>query len=136
MMHPDTELLMHLASNIVREYPNGVSTIQMHLRMAISLDKTRKILCFARKARLLGVAGSGVTARWASPERAAELDAGRWTKRKLQHKACRDRRTAKIAARQAASELAPRRIAKPFRINAPNSVWQLAEFSCAQLKQR
>jgi len=136
MMHPDTELLMHLASNLVREYPNGVSTIQMHLRMAITLDKARKILCFARKARLLGVAGSGVTARWASPERAAELDAGRWTKRKLQHKACRDRRTAKIAARQAASELAPRRVAKPFKIHAPNSVWQLAEFSCAQLKQR
>jgi hypothetical protein len=133
MMHPDTELLMHLASNIVREYPNGVSTVDMHLRMAITLDKTRKILCFARKARLLGVAGSGVTARWASPERAAELDAGRWTKRKLQHKACRDRRT---AARQAASELAPRRVAKPFRINAPNSVWQLAEFSCDQLKRR
>ncbi len=136
MMHPDTELLMHLAANLVREYPNGVSTIQMHLRMAISLDKTRKILRFARKARLLGVAGSGVTARWASPERAAELDAGRWTKRKLQHKACRDRRTAKIAARQAASELAPKRIAKPFKIHAPNSVWQLADFSCAQLKQR
>jgi hypothetical protein len=136
MMHPDTELLMHLAANIVREYPNGVSTVDMHLRMAISLDKARKILCFARKARLLGVAGSGVTARWASPERAAELDAGRWTKRKLQHKACRDRRTAKIAARQAASELAPRRVAKPFRINAPNSVWQLADFPCAQLKQR
>ena len=133
MMHPDTELLMHLAANLVREYPNGVSTIQMHLRMAISLDKARKILCFARKARLLGVAGSGVTARWASPERAAELDAGRWTKRKLQHKACRDRR---IAARQAASELAPRRVAKPFKIHAPNSVWQLADFSCAQLKQR
>jgi hypothetical protein len=133
MMHPDTELLMHLVSNIVREYPNGVSTVDMHLRMAITLDKTRKILCFARKARLLGVAGSGVTARWASPERAAELDAGRWTKRKLQHKACRDRRT---AARQAASELAPRRVAKPFRINAPNSVWQLAEFSCDQLKRR
>jgi hypothetical protein len=56
-MHPDTELLMHLASNLVREYPNGVSTVDMHLRMAISLDKTRKILCFARKARLLGVAG-------------------------------------------------------------------------------
>jgi len=108
----------------------------MHLRMAISLDKARKILCFARKARLLGVAGSGVTARWASPERAAELDAGRWTKRKLQHKACRDRRTAKIAARQAASELAPRRIAKPFRINAPNSVWQLVDFPCDQLKRR
>jgi hypothetical protein len=136
MMHPDTELLMHLAANLVREYPNGVSTIQMHLRMAISLDKARKILCFARKARLLGVAGSGVTARWASPERAAELDAGRWSKRKLQHKACRDRRTAKIAARQAASELAPKRVAKPFKIHAPNSVWQLAEFSCAQLKQR
>jgi hypothetical protein len=133
MMHPDTELLMHLASNLVREYPNGVSTIQMHLRMAISLDKARKILCLARKARLLGVAGSGVTARWASPERAAELDAGRWTKRKLQHKACRDRR---IAARQAASELAPRRVVKPFRINAPNSVWQLVDFPCAQLKQR
>jgi len=93
--------------------------------MAISLDKARKILCFARKARLLGVAGSGVTARWASPERAAELDAGRWTKRKLQHKACRDRR---LAARQAASELAPRRVAKPFKLHAPNSVWQLAEF--------
>jgi hypothetical protein len=91
---------------------------------------------FARKARLLGVAGSGVTARWASPERAAELDAGRWTKRKLQHKACRDRRTAKIAARQAASELAPRRVAKPFRINAPNSVWQLVDFPCDQLKRR
>jgi len=136
MMHPDTELLMHLAANLVREYPNGVSTIQMHLRMAISLDKARKILCFARKARLLGVAGSGVTARWASPERAAELDAGRWSKRKLQHKACRARRTAKIAARQAASELAPKRVAKPFKIHAPNSVWQLAEFSCAQLKQR
>jgi hypothetical protein len=55
MMHPDTELLMHLAANLVREYPNGVSTVDMHLRMAISLDKTRKILCFARKARLLGV---------------------------------------------------------------------------------
>ena len=40
-MHPDTELLMHLASNLVREYPNGVSTVDMHLRMAISLDKTR-----------------------------------------------------------------------------------------------
>jgi hypothetical protein len=133
MMHPDTELLMHLASNLVREYPNGVSTVDMHLRMAITLDKTRKILCFARKARLLGVAGSGVTARWASPERAAELDAGRWTKRKLQHKACRDRR---LAARQAASELAPKRIAKPFKLHAPNSVWQLADFSCAQLKQR
>jgi hypothetical protein len=133
MMHPDTELLMHLASNLVREYPNGVSTVDMHLRMAITLDKTRKILCFARKARLLGVAGSGVTARWASPERAAELDAGRWTKRKLQHKACRDRRT---AARQAASELAPKRVAKPFKIHAPNSVWQLADFPCAQLKQR
>ena len=132
-MHPDTELLMHLASNLVREYPNGVSTVDMHLRMAITLDKTRKILCFARKARLLGVAGSGVTARWASPERAAELDAGRWTKRKLQHKACRDRR---LAARQAASELAPKRIAKPFKLHAPNSVWQLADFSCAQLKQR
>jgi hypothetical protein len=136
MMHPDTELLMHLAANLVREYPNGVSTVDMHLRMAISLDKARKILCFARKACLLGVAGSGVTARWASPERAAELDAGRWTKRKLQHKACRDRRTAKIAARQAASELAPRRVAKPFRINAPNSVWQLVDFPCDQLKQR
>ena len=133
MMHLDTELLMHLASNIVREYPNGVSTVDMHLRMAISLDKARKILCFARKARLLGVAGSGVTARWASPERAAELDAGRWTKRKLQHKACRDRR---LAARQAASELAPRRVAKPFRINAPNSVWQLVDFPCDQLKRR
>jgi len=128
MMHSDTELLMHLAANLVREYPNGVSTVDMHLRMAISLDKARKILCFARKARLLGVAGSGVTARWASPERAAELDAGRWSKRKLQHKACRDRRAAKIAARQAASELAPKRVAKPFRINAPNSIWQLAAF--------
>ena len=136
MMHPDTELLMHLAANLVREYPNGVSTVDMHLRMAITLDKARKILCFARKARLLGVAGSGVTARWASPERAAELDAGRWTKRKLQHKACRDRKTARIAARQAASELAPRRIAKPFRINAPNSVWQLVDFPCDQLKRR
>ena len=135
-MHPYTELLMHLASNIVREYPNGVSTVDMHLRMAISLDKARKILCLARKARLLGVAGSGVTARWASPERAAELDAGRWTKRKLQHKACRDRKTARIAARQAASELAPRRISKPFRINAPNSVWQLVDFQCDQLKRR
>jgi len=134
-MHPDTELLMHLAANLVREYPNGVSTIDMHLRMAISLDKTRKILCFARKARLLGVAGSGVTARWASPERAAELDAGRWSKRKLQHKACRDRGAAKIAARQAASELAPKRVAKPFKIHAPNSVWQLADFPCDQLKQ-
>ncbi len=136
MMHPDTELLMHLASNIVREYPNGVSTVDMHLRMAITLDKARKILCFARKARLLGVAGSGVTARWASPERAAELDVGRWTKRKLQHKACRDRKTARLAARQAASELAPRRVAKPFRINAPNSVWQLVDFPCDQLKRR
>jgi len=135
-MHPYTELLMHLASNIVREYPNGVSTVDMHLRMAISLDKASKILCFARKARLLGVAGSGVTARWASPERAAELDAGRWTKRKLQHKACRDRRTAKIAARQAASELAPKRIAKSFKIHAPNSVWQLVDFPCDQLKRR
>ena len=54
-MHPYTELLMHLASNIVREYPTGVSTVDMHLRMAISLDKARKILCFARKALLLGV---------------------------------------------------------------------------------
>ena len=35
-MHPYTELLMHLASNIVREYPNGVSTVDMHLRMAAS----------------------------------------------------------------------------------------------------
>jgi hypothetical protein len=135
-MHPYTELLMHLASNLVREYPNGVSTVDMHLRMAISLDKTRKVLWYARKALLLGAAGSGVTARWASPERAAELDAGRWTKRKLQHKACRDRRTARIAARQAASELAPRRVAKPFRINAPNSVWQLVDFPCDQLKRR
>jgi hypothetical protein len=135
-MHPDTELLMHLAANLVREYPNGVSTVDMHLRMAISLDKTRKVLWYARKALLLGVAGSGVTARWASPERAAELDAGRWTKRKLQHKACRDRRTARLAARQAASELAPRRVAKPFRINAPNSVWQLVDFPCDQLKRR
>ena len=80
-MHPDTIDLMHLASNLVREYPNGVSTVDMHLRMEISLDKTRKILCYARKALLLGVAGSGVTARWASPERAAEIEAGRWTKR-------------------------------------------------------
>jgi hypothetical protein len=133
MMHPDIELLMHLAANLVREYPNGVSTVDMHLRMAISLDKARKILCFARKARLLGVAGSGVTARWASPERAAELDAGRWTKRKLQHKSCRDRR---LATRQAASELALRRVAKPFKLHAPNSVWQLANFSCDQLKRR
>ena len=64
MMHPDTELLMHLASNLVREYPNGVSTVDMHLRMAISLDKARKILCALPARR----------ACWAWPVAASPLD--------------------------------------------------------------
>lgn len=124
-MHPDTELLVHLAANLAREYPTGASSIELRKRMAITHDKTKKVLHYARKLGLISTSGSGVTARWSSPERAAQLDEGRWTKRRLQHKAARERR---ITRKMEMEELTPRRVAKFFVVNAPNSVWQLGEW--------
>ena len=124
-MHPDTELLVHLAANLAREYPKGASATELCMRMAITHFKTKKVLHLAHKMGLLGIAGSGVTARWASPEMAIQLNEGRWTKRRLQHKAARERR---ITGRIQKEELTPRRIAKPFIVNAPNSVFQFGEW--------
>ena len=128
MMHPDTELLVHLAANLAAEYPAGASAIALCKRMAITHFKTKKVLHLARKMGLIGVSGSGVTSRWASPERAAQLDEGRWTKRRLQCKAAKANRVAKMLTRIDAEELAPRRKAKLFVVNAPNSVFQLGEW--------
>ena len=124
-MHPDTELLIHLAANLAREYPKGASATELCMRMAITHFKTKKVLHLARKMGLLGVAGSGVTARWASPEMAIQLDEGRWTKRRLQHKAAKANR---VARKMEKEELTPRRVAKPFIVNAPNSVFQFGEW--------
>jgi hypothetical protein len=96
--------------------------------MAITHFKTKKVLHLARKMGLIGVSGSGVTSRWASPERAAQLDEGRWTKRRLQCKAAKANRVAKMLTRIDAEELTPRRVAKFFVVNAPNSVFQLGEW--------
>jgi len=125
MMHPDTELLIHLAANLAAEYPAGASAIALCKRMAITHFKTKKVLHLARKMGLIGVSGSGVTSRWASPQVAQELNACRWTKRRLQCKAAKANR---IARKMEMEELAPRRKAKLFVVNAPNSVFQLGEW--------
>ncbi|CAB5214072.1 hypothetical protein UFOVP195_11 [uncultured Caudovirales phage] len=120
MMHPNTEAQMLAAVDLVREARDGISTRVIQQRMGITHDKTRKILGYARKLGLIDTVGSATTASWALPLRAEELNAGRWTKRRLQYKACRENK--KLVA------VKPKKAPKPFRLHAPNSIWQLADF--------
>lgn len=127
MTGAEIEEMVYLASNVVGEYPTGVIMNDLHLRMAISLDRAQKIMQIARKKGLVVITGSGASARWASPAVAAEITAGLKAKRAEQHKKCREGRPAREAAKRLA-KLTPPPKPKPTLPHTPNSVWQLAMF--------
>lgn len=131
MTGAEIEEMVYLASNVVGGYPTGVIMNDLHLRMAISLDRAQKIMQIARKKGLVVLTGGGATARWASPAVAAEITAGLRAKRLEAFKKCREGRPAREAANKLAKKLA--KLAPPPKPkitlpHTPNSVWQLAMF--------
>ena len=128
MTNAETEKLMHLAVTVVGEYPAGVTMNDLYLRMGVSLDKAQKLMQMARKRGLVVVTGSAVSARWASPEFAAEITAGLRAGRLAQFKKCREERPAREAARRLVKLTPPPPKPKPTLPHTPNSVWQLAMF--------
>jgi hypothetical protein len=128
MTGAEIEELVYLAASVVCEYPAGVTRNDLHLRMAISLERARKILQIARKKGLIVTTGSGASARWASPVVAAEITAGLKARRLATFKKCREERPAREAARRLAKLASPQPKPKPTLPHTPNSVWQLAMF--------
>ena len=123
MLNEESELILLGIVALACAATDGLAVRKLASALAINHFRARKLTHEASRRGLIAVTGSGVSARWASPARAAELNVARWTYRRLQIAAARRRRLARVADALDAADLNPRRKAKPFVVQALNSVF-------------